>query len=267
LVEAVVHGSSEACLVTAGAMDNNMTIDETIAFFEEQIWSSMPDKETVYATLLSAYHLRQDDAYAAVGMVRGQYKRQMPEYANDEWCEPDADFMRFVDRGFARGVLPRWWTQDHQRRAVRALSLLGYTLTSSEEPVDFLRHYGSSEGAQVIKQLRDLGDLFEGKASWERRTDRDREEQRKPLIGRRDCEQICKRCRAGIEVPLCQGLYSFTCPYCEYSLPCPKCNGIIKNGRCSACTFEPRLYVRVNSGDPEVAEHASRWRRWALNSC
>jgi len=239
-------------------MGESMTLSETTAWCEQRIWSSMPDKETVYANILSAYHLRQDDAYAAVGMVRGQYKRQMPEYANDSWCEPVSDFMRFVNCGVARGILPCWWCADHQRRAAQALSLLGYDLISSEEPVDFLRAYGAREGTVVVKQLRDLGDLFEGDAPWGHCTDRDHQEQRRPATGRRDGDQVCRRCRAGVEVATWQGLFSFTCPYCKYTAPCPKCGAVLENGRCSACAFEPRLYVRINTGDPEVAERAAR---------
>lgn len=232
------------------------SVNETTAWCEAHIWSSMPDKETVYAYIVSAYHLRQDDAYAAVGMLRGQLKRQMPEYANDAWCDPETDFVRFVNAGAVRGALPRWWNAEHRRQAVHAQSLLGYGLLSSEEPVDFLRAFGPTEGAEAIKQLRDLGDIFEGPAAWERQTDRDQEEHRKPAIGRRESEQICHRCRAGVELPLWQGLYSFSCPYCQYSLPCPKCDAAIVDGQCAACAFQPRLYVRINSGDPSVAERA-----------
>ena len=40
------------------------------------MWHAAMDTETLYAYIMSAYHLRQDDAYAAVGMLRGQLKRQ-----------------------------------------------------------------------------------------------------------------------------------------------------------------------------------------------
>ena len=234
-------------------VDARMSLAETTAWCDERIWNSMPDREDVYAHIISAYHLRQDDAYAAVGMVRGQYKRQMPEYANDDWCEPVADFNRFILRGSSRGVLPSWWGSADGERVVRARSLLGYNIVSAEEPADFLEAYGRDEGAYCINMLRNLAELFEGIATWERRTDRDWQKHRTPEIGRRDDEQICIRCRAGIEIPIGEGMFSFACPHCMYVPPCPKCSGEIKNGRCIACTHQPMLYVRINSSDSGFA--------------
>ena len=246
------------------------SVNETTAWCEAHIWSSMPDKETVYAYIVSAYHLRQDDAYAAVGMLRGQLKRQMPEYANDAWCDPETDFVRFVNAGAVRGALPRWWNAEHRRQAVHAQSLLGYGLLSSEEPVDFLRAFGPTEGAEAIKQLRDLGDIFEGPAAWERQTDRDQEEHRKPAIGRRESEQICHRCRAGVELPLWQGLYSFSCPYCQYSLPCPKCDAAIVDGHGAlhahsslGCTSASTLAIRAWPSVPSSWRLHSSYRHCA----
>ena len=122
------------------------------SWYDLNIWRGMRDFDTAYAHIIAAYHLRLDDGYAAVGCVRGQYKKQMPEYKDDAWCEPRADFLRFLERGAARGVLPFWWGPEHQAQVLRSSSLLGYALTSAEEPVDFLRAYGP--GAATARGAR-----------------------------------------------------------------------------------------------------------------
>ena len=60
------------------------------SWYDLNIWRGMRDFDTAYAHIIAAYHLRLDDGYAAVGCVRGQYKKQMPEYKDDAWCEPRA---------------------------------------------------------------------------------------------------------------------------------------------------------------------------------
>ena len=69
------------------------------------------DRLAVCSYILSAYHIRIDDAYAAVGMQRGINKQRFPRYAADSWCQPAADLRRFVESGEARGAVPPWWAE------------------------------------------------------------------------------------------------------------------------------------------------------------
>ena len=233
--------------------------------------------------VVTAYKLRIEDAYAAVGMLRGGNKTQMAEYANEPWCQPAADFRRFVESGSARGVLPSWWTAHTTVACIQSSScVLGYALDKgSVEPHELLQLDGSGE---LLRRMRDLGDSFEGPPPWGTgdRGQRDEVKHRAPLIGRKDDGTICPRCRAGITSVDKRGIghvhirnaedraktgwlgdtadsIAKCCPFCGLEGLCPKCDGAIEAGRCVGCKHEPTLYKLVTSLQPRWARHAARF--------
>jgi hypothetical protein len=227
------------------------------------LWYNTKESETpeeIYAYIIAAYHLRQDDAYAAVGSCRGSFKRSLPEFANDPWCEPAKDVRRFIARGFANGALPHWWSEQHTEAVLKARSMIGGTIDSAEEPADFIKNFGPVEGATLVAFLRDIGDLFEGKAPWNRSTDRDAHASRTPLIGRRANDMLsCERCRAGDE-PSIEYLHR-SCLYCGFSGNCPRCGGDIESDKkCAECQFRVEVYVLVPTAlSPAASWQAAKW--------
>ena len=75
------------------------------------------DRGAVFAYILSGYKMRIDDAYAAVGMMRGVNKART--YPDDPWCRPEADLRRFVLEGERRGALPSWWNPKVRERFLK----------------------------------------------------------------------------------------------------------------------------------------------------
>ena len=217
------------------------------------------DRGAVFAYILSGYKMRIDDAYAAVGMMRGVNKART--YPDDPWCRPEADLRRFVLEGERRGALPSWWNPkvrerflkdacDESPRIASALSLSG--LEGAEEPCDALER----GGRDLLNLVREIGDAFEGPPPWgtsDRRPDRDRVSFRKTL--RRQGDFICDRCRSGIPDAVVKGCgdpCEATCPMCGFQGWCPKsaCKGGIEEGRCVECNFAPKLYVLVDTVCP-----------------
>ena len=242
-----------------------------------------PDEGMAY--VITAYKLRIDDAYAAVGMLRGQNKVQIAEYAQEPWCQPEADFRRFVESGSARGALPSWWTIDTTEICIKSSPcVLGYLLRKGcVEPYELLELDGSGE---LLCRMRDLGDSFEGPPPWgsEDRGPRDAVKHRQPLLGRDYCEQsatVCPRCRASITAVDKRGIghvhgrtvedrakdgwlgntatvIARCCPFCSLEGLCPKCDGAVVAGHCVECKHEPMLYKLVTSLQPRWARHAAK---------
>ena len=117
--------------------------------------------------------------------ARGLNKTRLPEYADDEWAQPAADFRRFVAAGMARGVTPAWWTaQSTDACAAFSPCILGYALgRGAVEPIDMLE---IDPTGSALRQMRELGDLFEGPPPWgtEDRGARDTLRHRPALRGR-----------------------------------------------------------------------------------
>ena len=116
---------------------------------DASLWDGLAP-EDVATYILSAYHIRIDDAYAAVGMLRGINKQNSGSigkisgvteemYRNDPWSDPAADLTRFVQRGASKGCLPAWWTRADTVQLLTARSLTGSNLRQAEEPYDILR--------------------------------------------------------------------------------------------------------------------------------
>ena len=108
------------------------------------------DRDEILALVMTAYKLRIDDAYAAVGVIRGLNKQQIPEYSDEPWCQPEADLRRFVAAGAARGILPPWWTSGVTRNLVETPCILGYLLhRGAVEPCDLLENDGTGRQLQA----------------------------------------------------------------------------------------------------------------------
>jgi hypothetical protein len=244
-------------------------------------WLERVPREEAMQYILTAYKLRIDDAYAAVGMMRGGNKTQKPEYADEPWCEPAADFGRFIESGSSRGALPSWWTSRTTAACIQGTPcVLGYALASgSVEPHELLELDGSGE---LLRRMRDLGDSFEGPPPWglEDRGPRDAVKCRTPLVGRQD-GSICPRCRAGIDSVAKRGIghvnpsnaedrakagwlgdaadcIAKCCPFCGLEGFCPKCDGAVEAGCCVECKHEPTMYILVTSLQPRWARHAAK---------
>ena len=245
-------------------------------------WLKRVPREEAMQYILTAYNLRIDDAYAAVGMMRGGNKALKPEYADEPWCQPAADFRRFIESGSSRGALPSWWTSRTTAACIQGTPcVLGYALASgSVEPHELLELDGSGE---LLRRMRDLGDSFEGPPPWgpEDRGPRDAVKGRTPLVGRKDDSSICPRCRAGIDSVAKRGIghvnpsnaedrakagwlgdaadcIAKCCPFCGLEGFCPKCDGAVEAGCCVECKHEPTMYILVTSLQPRWARHAAK---------
>ena len=151
-------------------------------------------------------------------------------------------------------------------------------MTTAAEPCDIIKSVkgGPEVGRRLVKQLRAIGDLFEGPPPWgvADRGPRDMIDQRTPLRRSDRDEQswLCLRCRGDLWTVTEQGFgpSDVTCPYCNYQGICPKCSkggGIdsreeyvnpIENGKCTACGFAPPFYCIVKAFDNWGTEHAKR---------
>jgi tetratricopeptide (TPR) repeat protein len=246
-------------------------------------WLEQVPPEEGMSIVITAYKLRIDDAYAAVGMMRGGNKTQKAEYANEPWCQPAADFRRFIESGSSRGALPSWWTSRTTAACIQDTPcVLGYALArGSVEPVELLQLDGSGE---LLRRMRDLGDSFEGPPPWglEDRGPRDAVKWRTPLVGRKDDDTtICPRCRAGIDSVAERGIghvnpsnaeerakagwkgdtadsIAKCCPFCGLEGFCPKCDGAVEAGCCVECKHSPTMYILVTSLQPRWARHAAK---------
>ena len=242
--------------------------------------------DDVYGMILTSYKIRIDDAYAAIGIMRGAFRLMYADYDSCVWGKPEADLRRYLAAGAERGALPPWWSEAHTEKLLHSTSMLNNPLyvrdcsevdkragaaAAAEEPVDLIRAAGS-EAEEFVRRMREMGDEFEGAPSWgaavkargggdeaDRGGPRDRTDGRPTL--RKQNDQVCERCRGAVTELTARGCgpCEYDCSWCSFQGKCPKCtNGDIEQGRCTSCDFVPTLYLLVDSMRDEFATRGCR---------